>query len=567
MDWATTASESSGSNLSSSNRLEQPSSLCFGFTGNRSNADEIWQEVAKRYKEIIEKDIRLRNSSQTMASFTLQTEQQTNSTINPSAHCPKAPAKPVDYEEEFHHSVLMKQNEKKDTGTFPKIVKVFSLKPSLPMQIFRDHVTIVISPREATAQTLVGKSGENEPCKRTEKEKKVKGGEIPSSHDKKSLPDFQCTGISRRNSSRGTSFLMNQHICGTEDIDTMQLGEKEVQSACLSGRTFAEEWFQIPHDFTSEQKLFSKSKGVYEPEVMVNGRKQNVSERELSDVEAHKKKKRRKRKAIFQQTKTTRSKKRCFVDDIKNLDQTLIREELISDTVNQTYSHFQYYGSFRDKETKMNETTIETKERSNASEKDTQESFQDFHDYSLAVCNEETVPGETEVISKESAGSNKGSGSFPLATISSFPGTDIHQNKILRLKEKLAKQEQELQNLKRKKDSEVVLTEWAEKERFESKDLCLSKDTEIWADGNDIEEAVYLSEIDDLKHTFQKVIKSFSRTLDGKLYSTRIVPYYAHLPTGGDYKRFSNDIINQLVPKDFASQEEFLFQLGLLRIF
>lgn len=520
-----------------------------------------------------------------MASFkvtSLQTEQQTHSATYPLAQCPQA--QPVDNEEQFHHSVVMHQKEKKDTETFPKIVKVFSLKPSLPVQIFRDHVTIVISPKEATAQPLFGKSWENEPCEQIEKETfnssaNNEGGKIQTYYDNKCVPNFQCTGISRRKSSRDTNFLRNQHIFGMADIDTMQLGEKDVQSGSLSGRTFMEEWFQIPCNSTPEKNPFSKNERINEAEVMVNARKKNVSEQELSNIDANKKRKRRKRRAIFQQAKTRRSKKRRLINDIKTIDQSLIGEEFKSDTVNQACSQVEYCGSFKDTETEMTETTAGTQGRS---EKDTQESFQD----SLAVFNGEPVPGETGVISKEPAGSSKGNGYFPSGTISSLPGIDIHQNRILHLKEKLAQQEQELKNLKRKKEFEGVLTEKAEEEWFEPKDtkdteslgdnevrdVSLKKDTKIWSDGKEIEEAVNMGEMDDLKNAFQKVIKSFSRTLDGKLYSTRRVPYYAHLPTrnyavGVDYKRFSTGITNQLIPGDFDSQEEFLFQLGLLRIY
>ena len=69
-----------------------------------------------------------------------------------------------------------------------------------------------------------------------------------------------------------------------------------------------------------------------------------------------------------------------------------------------------------------------------------------------------------------------------------------------------------------------------------------------------------LGKIEDLLDTFQKEIKSF-RILDTELNPTGKHADYDHLQTrtyGNNQKR--------LAPEDFASKEEFLFQLGLLRM-
>lgn len=80
-------------------------------------------------------------------------------------------------------------------------------------------------------------------------------------------------------------------------------------------------------------------------------------------------------------------------------------------------------------------------------------------------------------------------------------------------------------------------------------DVSFKKDIKIWFDGKEIEEVVNMGEMDDLKNVFQKVIKLFSRILDGKLYFIRRVLYYVYFlirnyVVGVDYKCFFIGIVN-----------------------
>lgn len=520
-----------------------------------------------------------------------------NSVENPLGSCLPIRAKPVDYEKEGSQSVVVRQNEKKEAKPFPKIVEVFSLNPSLPVQIFRDHVTLTITPNE------IGQSLENKTCKETEKETfynrsgtNSKGGRILADYDKKFMQDFQT--IERQKILRDTNSQTNQHVFVTDYIDTLRVSEKEAQTSSLSEGHSVDEWLQISSNCTrSEDDSTAKNEGICTAEVMVTARRQNVLEQIINDIHAEKKRNRRKRRAMFGLNKTERSKKRCLVSDfyhhVKENDQYLPDEQLINDTENDKCSQFERCSSFNDTETtNVNKNSIGIQERSKAHENASQEYNQDIN-YPLTVRDEENItnpiPGQTEVSSTDSAESNDDSGSFPSVTISPFHGNDTRQSKILCLKEKLAKQEQELQNLKRRKDTEVIEKEgcqpYAEQQRASSMemnvrefledgtmfDLSLQKDGIFCAQDNEIEEDLNLGKIEDLKHIFQNVIKSFSKILDCKLHSTRIIPNYAHLQTsnyafGGNYRCVFAGIDNQMMPEDFASKEEFLLQLGLLRI-
>lgn len=552
------------------------------YVSCRPNNDQIWLEVAKRYQQIVAKDIKLRYPSQhAVAHNNFQTGCGTPKSVDPTSGFPV----PSEKEESLH--ITARRKEIKDTGTFPKIIEVFSLNPSLPAQYFQDNVTVKIVPNGIIAKRAGGESIENNALKRNEILCSRSG---ENCQEKRNLIDHgeKHMQTSRRFAKEtylnDISFQMNQNADILNYIDIKASGY-EAKTGSLTGDNYVSEMHSACN---------YKKEDIHDTDVMVIGNKQDVSEQIYSDVNANSKKKRRKRSAIFGIRKR---KKGCLMSDlygVKGNDQHGLDDVLVSDGTNNTNNNsfqFEFYSSL--KEANMDNNNIRMGEKSKDNGKQSQEKFRDNSSSSKhSDENNATVPNtcQTELECAGSIHSGNASGHSTEVTIYPLRGNDIRQNKILDLKAKLAQQEQELQNLKRRKDFADAEKEDCEPytgpdeadlemdasafHKYETIfDFSHQPDVTFWAQGKENEDDLNLGKIEDLIDIFQKEIKSF-RILDTELYPMGRVTDYDHLQTrkyavSENYNRLFAGIGNQmkLVPEDFASKEEFLFQLGLLRIY
>lgn len=556
----------------------------------RPNNDQIWLEVAKRYQQIIEKDIKLRYPIQPAVSHTtFQTGYGTPKTVGNNRlgnnHPLPTSAFPVAYEKEESLNIAATRKERKDTGTFPKILEVFSLHPSLPAQYFQENVTVKITRNGIVAEPVGGESLENNVpkqseilCSRSSENLQEKRHLID--HDEKLMQASQ--GFAKESSLHNLSFQMNQRADILDYID-IKANDNEAKIGSLTEGEYL-------------NKMHSGCKSVKKEDIrdtddMVSANQQNISEQIYSEVNAKSKRKRRKRRTIFG---LRRSKKRCLMDDLycaKGNDQHGLDDVLISDGKNNKSFQFECCTSLKDANMEKNNISMDEKSKDN--EKQSQEKIQGSGNVSKHGDEKTAAIPNTSQTELECAGttdSDNDSGHSTSVTISPLRGNDIRQNKILDLKAKLAQQEQELQNLKRRKDFEDVEKEDCDPHdgpdeadlemdasgffKYETIfDFSHQTDVMFWAQDKENEDDFNLGKIDDLIDIFQKEIKSF-RTLDTELYPAGRVTDYDHIQTrkyivSENYNRLFAGIDNRmrLVPEDFASKEEFLFQLGLLRIY
>lgn len=563
----------------------------------RPYSDQVWIEVAKRYQQIIEKDIKLRRylrRETVVPHITFQTDSHgapkpvNNNRISKNNPLPTS-AFPVVHEKEKSLNVTARRNERKDTETFPKIVKVFSLNPSLPAQYFQDNVSVKITANGITAEPVSGEFSKNNVSKQNEirwsrssESLKEKGNLID--HNKNLMQASR--GVAKETNQCDVRFQMNQRADILDYID-INIGECEAKTGSL-----------LEGDCVSEMQssLYNSvvKNDVHDKDVMVSVNEQFVPEQIYSDDNAKSKRKRRKRKAIFG---IRRSKKRCLMGDLYyvkgNNQHELDDDKLISDGANNKRSHSEGWNSLKDAD--MGISNISMDQKSNDNEKQSQEKIQGNSDPLKDVDEKYATilnTGQKELKSTGMIDSENDSGSSTSVTSSSLHGNDIRQNKILDLKAKLAQQEQELQNLKRWKK----LEDEAEKEDFVPYagrdeadlepmdddaflnyetifDFGHQADVVTWAQDKEKKDELDLGKIEDLIDSFQREIKSF-RIIDSEFYSAGRVTGYDHRQTSKyvvseNYKRLFAGIDNQMrfLPEDFASKDEFLFQLGLLRIY
>lgn len=483
------------------------------------------------------------------------------------------PLPPVDYQKQESLNLTARQKET-DPGPFPRIIDVFSLNPSLPAKYFQDNVAVRLTPGGLIAESVCRRSSENVVSKQNAIPGHSFTRRAENLQEKRNLVDYN------KKCMQGDNFKINQRadILDYFDIESglnvTKIGSlTEEKSHAIKMRDGCEF-----HDNSAKEEK------ACDREAMVIVNKNDVPEQISSDVNARGKRRQRKRRAIFG---LGISKKRQFManlNTIKEKNQHELEDELIRDGTKIDKS-LQAEGCSSLKVPNTGREDISTEEKSNSSEKQGQGKTKGSSIQAKQSDEKNTtIPfaSQTELKCADTIDSEN----LKDTSVSSLHGYNIRQSKILDLKEKLAKQEQEIRNLKQRKDFENVVKEDCASHARPAEDngSALLKYEAIFdfscpievtfsAQNEEIDDDFNLGKItEDLIDTFQKEIKSF-RILDTELYPTGRHTDYDHLQTrtyvvGGNNKRVFTGVNNQVkfAPEDFASKEEFLFQLGLLRI-
>lgn len=480
----------------------------------------------------------------------------------------------VAYEKQESLNPTACRNERKDAETFPKIVEVFSLNPSMPVGHFQDHVTVIIAPNGTIAESVVGESLENNVRKQNETfcNRNFQERSFPDNNNKFMQASSQ--GFARQTSLYDANFQMNQCSAVTDDYIDIEIGENVVNTVSLSE---ANSFFNEMYNGYRSEVNSAKKEDIRNAHAIVSTNKVNVLEQVHFDVTAKIKRKRRRRKTIFG---LRRSKKRCLIGDFNFLKE---KDQHERDAINNKSVQFECYGS--PGYANMNTNNISIPEESKKNQpKQSQGKIGDNGNSSKHGDEEHTttpVSGQTELkCTGLGTIESDHDHSFCSGKISLLHGNDTRQNKILDLKAKLAKQEQELQSLNQRKDLEdseredcgshvgpneagleMNVSAFLEDETM----FDFSHQTgfmKLWAQNMENDEDINFGKIEDLKDIFQKVIKSFT-ILDTKLYPTERIVDYGHHQKRNDKSIFAY-VDNRI--EDVASKDEFLLQLGLMRI-
>jgi len=554
--------------------IEQQSSFSSGLTVNRTSNDHLWLEVAKRYQQIIEKDIKLRYPSQPVVPIkTFQTDcnipNPVENTQFGNDHPLPPSALPVAYQKKERLNLATRPKEI-DPGTFPRIVDVFSLNPSLPAKYFRDNVAVRLTPDGLIAEPVCRRSSENVVPKQSAIPGHSFTRRAKNLQEKRNLVDYD------------KNFMQDDNFQTSQCVDILDYFDIEAgQNVNKIGSLTEGNPRAIEMNGGCEFQD-AKEEKTCDREAMVIVNKKDVPEQICSDVNARGKRRKRKRRAIFGLRRNKRRHLMGNLNTVKENNQHELEGELIRDGTKMDKSlQVECYSALEDANAKSED--INTDEKCNSSKKQGQEKIQDRSILSKQSDEKNitiSFASKTELKCPATTVSENLKDTF----VSSLHGYNIRQSKIFDLKAKLAKQEQELRNLKQRKDFENVEKEDCpfDGRPVEDNGSTLLKYETIFdfshpidvtfSTQNEKNDDFNLGKIEDLIDTFQKEIKSF-RTLDTELYPTRRQTDYDHLQTrtyvvGGNDKRVFTGINNQmrLAPENFASKEEFLFQLGLLRI-
>ena len=461
-----------------------------------------------------------------------------------------------------------------DPGTFPRIVDVFSLNPSLPAKYFQDNVAVRLTPGGLIAEPVGRRSIENVVPKQNAIAGRSVTRRTENLQEKRNLVDYD------KNCMQGDNFQTAQRVDTLDYIDIEACQNVTKIGSLTEGNPYAIEI----HDDCEFEDDSGKEDKTRDREAMVIVNKNDVPEQIYSDVNARSKRRKRKRRAIFG---LRRNKKRHLMGNlntVKENNQHELQDELIRNgTKIEKTLQVECCRSLKDANTKSED--ISTDKKSNSSEKQDQEKIQDSS-IQLKQSDETNTTisfaSKTKLKCADTIDSEKRKDTF----VSSLHGYNIRQSKILDLKAKLAKQEQELRNLKQRKDFENVEKEECASHARTAEDngsALLKYDTifdfshpidvSFSAQDEENDEDFNLGKIEDLIDTFQKEIKSF-RIFDTELYPTGRHTDYDPLKTrtsvvGRNDKRVFTGINDRMrmAPDDFAGKEEFLFQLGLLRIY
>ena len=480
------------------------------------------------------------------------------------------PPPPVSYQEQESLNLIARQKQI-DRGAFPRIIDVFSLNPSLPAKYFQDNVAVRLTPG-GLIESVGRRSLENV----VPNQNAIPGHSFnrwpENPQEKRNLVDYD------KKCMQGDNFQMNQRADILDYID-IEAGLNVTKIGLTEGKPHAIEM----HDGCEFQDNSTKEEIARDREAMVIVNKNDVLERISSDVNGRGKRRKRKRRAMFS---LRRSKKRHLMGDlntVKEKNQRELENELIRDGTKIDQS-LQVEGCSSLKDANTGSEDISTDERSNSSEKQGQEKAKDGSIQSKQNGEKNTTisfAGQTDFKSADTIDGEN----LKDTSVSSLHGYNIRQSKIRDLKEKLAKQEQEIRNLKQRRDLENVGKEdcASDARPVEDNGSALLKyetifdfshpiDVTLSAQNEENDDDCNLGKIEDLIDTFQKEIKSF-RILDTELYPTGRHADYDHLQTksyviGGSYKHVFTGVNNQmrLALEDFAGKEDFLFQLGLLRM-
>ena len=484
------------------------------------------------------------------------------------------PLPPVGYPKQDSLNLTGRQKEI-DRGAFPRIIDVFSLNPSLPAKYFQDnHVAVRLSPGGLIVESVGRRSLENV----VPKQNVIPGHSFTrrgeNLQEKRNLVDYD------KKCMQGDNFQINQRADILDYID-IEAGLNVTKIGSLAeGKPHANEM----HDGCEFQDNPAKEVIGRGRQAMVIVNKNDALAQIYSDVNGRGKRMKRKRRAIFGLRKSKKRRLMSNLNTVKEKNHRELEDELIRDGTKIDES-LQVEGCSSLKDANTGSEDISTDEKSNSSEKQGQEKTKDSSIQSKQSDEKNTTisfASQTELKCADMIDSEN----LQETSVSSLHGYNIRQSKIRDLKEKLAKQEQEIRNLKQRKDFENVEKEDCASRNarpFEDNgsahlkyetifDFSRPIDVTLSAQNEENDDDFNLGKIEDLLDTFQKEIKSF-RILDTELYPTGSHADYDHLQTrtyGIDEsnKHVFTGVNNQkrLAPEDFASKEEFLFQLGLLRI-
>ena len=456
-------------------------------------------------------------------------------------------------------------------GTLPRIVDVFSLNPSLPAKYFQDNVAVRLTPGGLIAEPLGRRSLENVVPKPNVIPAHSFTIRAENLQEKRNIVDCD------EKFTQDDNFQRNQRADILDYID-IEASQNVTKIGSLTEGN--------PHAIGCEfQDNSAKEEQMCDREAMISVNKQDVLEQIHSDVNSQSKRRKRKRRAIFGLRRNKKRHLMGYTNTIKENNQHELEDELIRVGTRMDKSlQFECSSSLNEADSKRDD--ISTDERGNSSEKQAQERIQDGIIQSKQDDKENTTISYASQMELKCAGTID-SENLKDDSVPSLHGNNIRHNKILDLKAKLAKQEQELQNLRQRKDFKNVKNCASHARPVEDNlwkdgsallkyetifDFSHPIDVTVWAQNDENDDGFNLGKIEDLIDTFQKEIKSF-RILDTELYPTGRGTDYDHLQrrtyvVGGNDKSVFAGINNKmrLAPQDVASKEEFLLQLGLLRI-
>ena len=463
-------------------------------------------------------------------------------------------------------NLVASDNENKGTGNFPKIVEVFSLNPSVPVRHFQECVTVRVAPNGVIVVPSAGQSFK--PNNDNKKNTKI------SENIKEKLRNFLSDGCAahmqdtydQQRSLYKVYFQTEQ--CDTTTASHMDLKvggsvsksinppEDNCSSGIYSGCDYTEIAIQKNSIPNTEDTSTIKQ---YDPEEVMSA---NNPER---------KKKKRKRKRIFGPRRTKKKSRMDSYDKREQHEEEGINCEIEKQNVQLNNCYSLNDSSIASIDCNIKDSDKDSQEDS--LEKNSQREQDDGKNVTIPIkeSREEHMP---TVESDRSDVQSSTSETFR------FQGNGVRQNKILELKEKLARQEQELQKLKRKRepidtareDYNLNTGDEVDKDRT----VLIGNQTKLDS-SHQTDETVETDldfnpgKLDDLKEIFQKVIKSF-KIYQTRLYMTKtgIVIDYGDLRSKHDVadKSVVAHVDNRikLLPKEFPSKEDFLLQLGLIRI-
>lgn len=465
-------------------------------------------------------------------------------------------------------NLVASDNENKGTGNFPKIVEVFSLNPSVPVRHFQECVTVRVAPNGVIVVPSAGQSFK--PNNDNNKNAKV------SENIKEKLRNFLNDGCAAHmQDTYDQQRSLYKVYFQTEQCDTTTANHMDLKVGGSVSKSI-----NPPED--------NCSSGIYSDcdfsEIAIQKNSipntedtstimQYDSEEVMSANNLERKKMKRKRKRIFGPRRT---KKKSRMDSYAKREQGGINCEIEKQNVQLNNCYSLNNGSIASIDRNIKDNDKDSQEDS--LEKNSQREQDDGENVTIPIKEnrEEHMP---TVESDKSDVQSSSSKTFH------FHENGVRQNKILELKEKLARQEQELQKLKRKReptdtareDYNLNTGDEVDEDRTvligNQTELVSSHQTDVILYPQTVETDLDFNpgKLDDLKEIFQKVIKSF------KIYQTRLYMTKTGIVIDYGDLRSKHEVVDKsvvahvdnrikLLPKEFPSKEDFLLQLGLIRI-
>lgn len=538
----------------------------------RSNPEPLWKEVAERYQQIVEKDMKLLQYTSTANVFNANETGQTaaisleNKCVD-NNQCLSLPVMFVTPESSVKMTVATGNKKTNANTDFPKIVEVFSLNPSAPVRHFQEHVTLRVAPNEIIVEPHASQSlgSSNERTHNTKISENVKeklrnlvDGHTTCRHDK-------------------VYFQMEQ--CGetTNPVDLKVALPEVITGNPTKVNLYSSKDSNRDIDKTTAQQ----------DDIPIADNATKVMQHNNNNFKCNKE--RRKRESIFGPRRVKKKSRVFGIEDIAKIQHHGLEDKTLSIFVENQNNHCDNCDSMANGN--INNIDPNYKEK----EENTNKRYGD----------NQTISSQEKHTNRDVIEKNEGNASSSSEMLPYSHGNSVRQNKILHLKEKLARQEQELQKLKRRKresaDARIEnCTSPTRNTSFQDDGEVLRNInglnyrgqielTQDWSQ-TDIEEEeekkgdgriFYHADLDinpgkleDLKEIFRKVIKSF-RIFETRLYITKTGVVIGN----GDLPDLQSKIViteksvfthvdnrMTLLPQDFPSKEDFLLQLGLVRV-